>query len=198
MDYFDSKTEVILSTFTCMETSLFTLGDHMVHLEQRVATNEDNVSNLSTRVQQLEKDNSYLLEKVEDLENRSSSSNLHFLRVPEAAEGRDIPGFMAHLIPQLLGPDNFSTPLPIERAHRTPTFRRDDSSRPRTILIKLQHFQDKVKILRLARGKKELCYKGTRIFVYPDFSTDLTKRRRAFNQMFKMPGTCFTLKLRRS
>ncbi|KAJ8369554.1 hypothetical protein SKAU_G00095820 [Synaphobranchus kaupii] len=61
------------------------------------------------------------MDKVEDLGNRSRSSNLRFVRVPEAAEGRDLLGFMSHLIPQLLGPENFTAPPPIERAHRTPT-----------------------------------------------------------------------------
>lgn len=69
-------------------------------------------------VLKLEKENSYLKEKVDDLENRSTSSNLRFLNIPEEAEGRDMMGFVKHLIPLLLGKENFSAPPVIERAHR--------------------------------------------------------------------------------
>ncbi len=53
----------------------------------------------------------------------------------------------------------------------------------RPILIKLSNFQDKVKILRLAREKKELVFKGTRIYIYPDFSVELLKMRRSFDKV---------------
>ncbi|KAJ8364745.1 hypothetical protein SKAU_G00135760 [Synaphobranchus kaupii] len=56
--------------------------------------------------------------------------------------------------------------------------RNHERASPRSILIKLLHFQDKVKILRLARVKKELIFNGNHIFIY---SADLTKRRRSFD-----------------
>ena len=151
-------------------------------LEQRVGVNEDNMTDLSTRVKQLETDNKYLADKVEDLENRSRSANLRFLGIPEAAEGHNILEFMAGLIPQLLGKDDFPIPPAIERAHRTfvHKVRSHGSPNPRPILIKLLHFQDKLKILRLAREKKDLTLDGSRIFIYPDYSADLTRKRKAF------------------
>ena len=135
--------------------SLSTLNEHVAQLEQRVGANEDNLDVLSTSVKQLEKSNSYMLDKVEDLENRRRTLNLCFVGIHESAESRDVLGFMAHLIPQLLGNDNFTTPVAIERAHHTPTVRQTDRSSPRHILIRLLHFQDKVKILWLAWGKKD-------------------------------------------
>ena len=141
MTYFDAKVEPILRTLNVIQSSLSTVGEHVSQLEQRVGANEDNVHDLTNRIIQLEKDNAYLMEKVDDLENRSRSLNLRFLRVPETPqEDKDPIGFMAGLIPHLLGPSNFPTPLAIEKAHRNPTFRRDDKRGPRPILIKLQHF----------------------------------------------------------
>lgn len=54
-------------------------------------------------------------------------------------------------------------------------------SRPRPILIKLLHFQDKLKILRLARGKKDLSFSGSRVFIFLDYSASLTRKRKAFD-----------------
>uniref|UniRef100_A0A667XKH9 L1 transposable element RRM domain-containing protein n=1 Tax=Myripristis murdjan TaxID=586833 RepID=A0A667XKH9_9TELE len=168
------------SILTSIQNSMTTLGEQVHMLEQRVGANEDNVEELVVRVKQLEKDNSYLLDKVDDLENRSRRSNLRFVGVQESAEGSDIIGFMSRLIPQLLGRDAFPTPVIIERAHRSPTSRQSDRPGPRSIMIKLLNFQDKVKILRLAREKINLEFNGKRIFIYPDFSPNLVKRRRSY------------------
>ena len=115
------------------------------------------------------------MDEIQDLENWSRASNLCFVRIPESVEGRDILGFMSKLIPQFL----FPTPLVTERAHHTPTFRHNDRAGPRPILIKLLNFQDKVKILCLAREKGELVSQG--VYIYPDFSADLMKKRRSFD-----------------
>ena len=77
------------------------------------------MSDLLARMLKLEKGNTYLLHKVDNLENRSRASNLKFINIPESAEGRDVSKFMADLIPQLLGAENFPSPVAIEQAHRT-------------------------------------------------------------------------------
>lgn len=181
LSHFDAKVDPIQSSLTSIQNSMTMLGEQVQLLEQRVGANEDIGHELVVRVKQLEKDNAYLLDKVDDLENRSRRSNLRFVGVQETAEGDDMIGFMSRLIPQLLGRDAFPTPVIIERAHRSPTARQSDQVGPRSILINLLNFQDKVKILRIARDKKILEFKGKRIFIYPDFSPDLTRRRRSFD-----------------
>ncbi|KAJ4945329.1 hypothetical protein JOQ06_013855 [Pogonophryne albipinna] len=175
--HIDSKMDPIQSSLSRIHNSLSSLGDQVNLLEQRVGANEDNVHECVARVKQLEKDNSFLMSKVDDLENRSRRSNLRFVGIQESAEGSDIIGFMSRLIPQLLGPDAFPTLPIIERAHRSPTARQNS----RAIMIELLNFQDKVKILRLAREKKSLDYNGKHISIYPDFSPELTRRRRSFD-----------------
>ncbi|CAK6966807.1 LINE-1 type transposase domain-containing 1, partial [Scomber scombrus] len=61
------------------------------------------------------------------------------------------------------------------------TVRPNDRSSPRPILIKLLLCQDKLKILCLACGKKELIFNWSRSFIYPDYNADLTRRPRSFN-----------------
>ncbi|CAK6974024.1 LINE-1 type transposase domain-containing 1 [Scomber scombrus] len=181
LSHFNSKVDPIQSSLTNIQNSMSTLGEQVQMLEQRVGANEDIGHELVVRVKQLEKDNAYLLDKVDDLENLSRHSNLRFVGVQENAEGSDMIGFMSRLIPQLLGQDAFPTPVIIERAHRSPTARQGDQSSLRSILITLLNFQDKVKILRLARVKKILEFNGKRISIYSDFSPDLSRRRRSFD-----------------
>lgn len=101
-----------------------------------MSSNEDNIDDLIKRVQTLEKENAYLKDKVDDAENRSRSSNLRFINVPEKSEGRDTIAFFNQLIPLLLGKENFPTVAVIERAHRSPTFSSSTRSAPRPILVK--------------------------------------------------------------
>ncbi|KAK1885671.1 LINE-1 retrotransposable element ORF1 protein [Dissostichus eleginoides] len=181
LTHIDSKMDPIQSSLSRIHNSLSSLGDQVNLLEQRVRANEDNVQECVARVKQLEKDNSFLMSKVDDLENRSRRSNLRFIGILESAEGSDIIGFMSRLIPQLLGPDAFPTLPIIERAHRSPTARQNSRASPRAIMIELLNFQDKVKILRLARVKKSLEYNRKHISIYPDFSPELTRTRRSFD-----------------
>ncbi len=83
----------------------------------------------------------------------SRLSNLRFVNIPEKSEGRDMISFLNQLIAKLLGNEHFPTAPVIERAHRSPTFLYGPKLKPRPIVVKFQNFQDKVRILRLAREK---------------------------------------------
>ncbi|KAK7930057.1 hypothetical protein WMY93_006452 [Mugilogobius chulae] len=177
--HFDSKIGELQSTLITMNGSITTLTEQVSLMEHKISANEDNLTHLDSRVKFLEKENSFLRDKVDDLENRSRSSNLRFLRIPERAEGRDTVGFIQRLIVLLLGADKFSAQPVIERAHRSPTTMSPSSKNgPRPILAKFLNAQDKVKILRLAREKGELLFEGAKIFIFPDYSATLLEKRR--------------------
>ncbi|XP_041659596.1 uncharacterized protein LOC121520290 [Cheilinus undulatus] len=162
------------------------LGEQVNELEHRVSSNEDDITDLARRVKVLEKENTDLKAWVEDAENRSRRSNLRFIGIPEKAEGNNILDFMSCLIPQLLGEANFSTPPVIERCHRTAVKDTSRAKGPRPIVVKLHYFQDKIKIMKLSREKKEPPqYKGARVYIYPDFSAGLIQRRRRFDAVKK-------------
>ena len=186
LSHFDTKMDKIQTSLSTIEVKLSTLGDQVEHLEARVSSNQDNITDLEKRVKKLEKENEYLREKADDAENRSRASNLRFLHVPEGEERNDIMGFMNHLLPHLFGGETFPTPPVIEKIHRTPTARsQDPEAGPRPILVKFLNFQDKQRILRLAREKGELKFKGGRIHVYADYSAALLKKRRLYDPIKK-------------
>lgn len=169
-----------------IQTTLNSVTGQITELQQRVSNNEDEVSKLD-RLCTLEKDNSYLKEKVEDLENQSRRCNLRFIGVPEKAEGKDTVAFVGQqLIPTLLGGENFPTVPVVERAHRSPTYSSSSKAgQPRPILVKFLNFQDKMKIMRLAREKGKLSWGGVTISIYPDFSPGIVKKRREFDTVKK-------------
>lgn len=81
---------------------------------------------------------------------------------------------------QTMGPDVFSSPPELERAHRTPTFRPVQGASPRTFLVCFSRFQQKEAALRWGRNN-ELKYQGAIIRIYPDLNAALAKKRAAFN-----------------
>lgn len=83
LSHFDSKMDNIQANLNTIQGSLSTVVEQVLELEHRVSANKDNISDLENHVKTPEKENSYLKEKVEDAENRSRSSNLRFLHVPE-------------------------------------------------------------------------------------------------------------------
>ena len=56
---------------------------------------------------------------------------------------------------------------------------------PRHISIKLTKIKDKEKILKAAREKKQITYKGTPIRLLADFSTETLQARREWHDIFK-------------
>lgn len=92
---------------------------------------------------------------------------------------------MGQLIQLLFGEENFSTPPVIEHAHRSMVQQKNQNVGPRPILVKFLCLQDKRKVQRLAREKKELKLDGERIYIYPDYSAGLLLKRRQFDPIKK-------------
>lgn len=174
--HIDEKTADIQATLTKIEASLSTLAEQVQEMETRVATNEDDIKEMRDRVGSMEKTITQLWEKNDDLENCNRRSNIRILNIPEQAEGRDAVGFLERLLPQMLGPDNFTSAVTLERAHRIGKV----SDRPRAFIAKFLNLRDKEKVLRLARNKGEITYDNNRIYFFPDYSMELQRRRDDF------------------
>lgn len=146
------------------------------------------LSDAHDRIQQLEqqqesntKELKRLKEKCFDLESRSRRQNLRFIGIPEGAEGGSPTKFMAELIPELLGAENFPSPVEIDRAHRSLAQKPKKGQRPRPFIVRLHYYAQREKIVGLAKGKGTLIYRGTPIHIYPDLPVEVSKLRATFN-----------------
>ena len=57
---------------------------------------------------------------------------------------------------------------------------------PRHIIIKLPKIKDKERILKVARGKKTVTYKGVPIRLSADFSQETLQARRGWKEVFRV------------
>ena len=74
----------------------------------------------------------------------------------------------------------------IQEAQRVPYKINPRRNTPRHILIKLTKIKDKEKILKAAREKKQITYKGTPIRLSADFSTETLQARREWHDILNM------------
>uniref|UniRef100_H2ZT04 L1 transposable element RRM domain-containing protein n=1 Tax=Latimeria chalumnae TaxID=7897 RepID=H2ZT04_LATCH len=120
-------------------------------------------------------------DRVQDLENHSKRNNIRVLGIPEGVEGNGVsgPALLLTVLWDCL-PLDAADSIEVERAHHTLGPKPSPDQRPRPIIARLLHFQDRERILRLAREAGELCWRGRRIMIFPDMSRELVVQRKLF------------------
>ena len=73
-----------------------------------------------------------------------------------------------------------------QEAQRIPKIRGPMMPTPRHIIIKMPKVKYKERILKAARGKQFVTYKGTPIRLVADFSKETLQDRRALHKIFKV------------
>ena len=76
--------------------------------------------------------------------------------------------------------------IQVQKAQRVPN--KMDAKRPtlRHIIIKMPKFKDKERILKAAREKETVTYKGVSIRFSADFSKETLQARRGWKEVFKV------------
>nr|KAF6313917.1 hypothetical protein mPipKuh1_008770 [Pipistrellus kuhlii] len=77
-------------------------------------------------------------------------------------------------------------PIQIQDARRVPSKMDPRRPTPRHIIIKLAKINDKVTILKAARERQKVTYKGTPIRLTTDFSTETYQARREWDEIYKV------------
>ena len=77
----------------------------------------------------------------------------------------------------------------IQEAQRVPIKRNPKRPTSRYIIIKMAKFQDKERILKTAREKQEVTYKGDPIRLAADLSREMLQTRREWQEIFQIMRT---------
>lgn len=166
-----------------------------IHDLERAATDQDGrLSTLEASVNSLTLQVGTLTRKCEDLEGRSRLNNIRLVGVPEGSEGRQPTEFVSVLLQDLLGLD--AKPA-LDRAHRTLRARPAEGDPPRPFVARVNLFQVRNEILRKAREASPLLYEGKRVFIFPDYTASVAKKRASFvkvkKELHSCPGVKFGL-----
>jgi hypothetical protein len=75
-------------------------------------------------------------------------------------------------------------PIQVQEASKTPNRLDQNRTTPRHIIIKITSTENRERILKAIREKKQITYKGKPIKIPADFSTETLKARRAWGEIF--------------
>ena len=113
-------------------------------------------------------------------------NNICIIGIPEGEEEQSIenpfekvmtenfPNLMRKKVTQVWEAVSF----PIKRSPKRPT--------PRYIMMKMAKFKDKERILKIAREKQEVIYKGAPIRLVADFLMETPQARREWQEIFQV------------
>ena len=126
-------------------------------------------------------------ESIRELWDNMKHTNIHIIGVPEGEEREEETAKIFQEITAQKFPHMGKEPLTqIQEAQRVPYKINPRRNTPRHILIKLTKIKDKEKILKAAREKKQVTYKGTPIRLSADFSAETLQARREWHDILSM------------
>lgn len=164
-----------LSTISC---DLQEITKRVEETEQRVADVEEQGAEIGELLSRTLEIQQSIQTQLTDLEARSRRNNIRIHGIPEGSEGDDIQDFVEKFIKSELSPPDDR--LGIQRCHRFLGSRPPQGSSPRSIIIYFQEYKMKEMVLRSAWKKKEICFKGKRVFFEQDYPAEILKKRRAY------------------
>ena len=126
-------------------------------------------------------------EKLTNLWDNLKCSNIRIVGVPEGEQQQESENLFEQIMkenrPNLAKEIDFQE---VQEDHRVPKMLDPKRNTPRHIIIKLPEIKDKETILKEARGKETVTYKGVPIRLSADFSKETLQARRGWKEVFKV------------
>lgn len=171
------------SSMDTLQSTVDSFASRLTDVESSLQDMDNRITELEAKCDALSKSNVMLMSKTADLESRSRRQNLRILGVPEDTEGPQVTSFMSDFFAELLGIENSETTPLLDIAHRSLAAKPRSGAPPRPVIVKVHHFQVKQRILRLARERAPLIFRGHQVRIFPDFTVDVSKQRAAYTSI---------------
>ncbi|XDV29300.1 hypothetical protein PO909_032437 [Leuciscus waleckii] len=162
-----------------MQQKLSSHDQAITELQRACTDHSDLLTSLDSTVSTLKAEVKLLTDKCEDLEGRARRNNIWLIGVRPTE-------FIAQLLMDSLGLEEF--PL-LDRAHRTLRSKPSDGKPPRPFVIRVHFFHVRNDILRRA-SEAPLLHQGKRLFLFPDYTSSVAKKRAAFTDVKRLLHSC--------
>ena len=121
------------------------------------------------------------------MQDNMKCNNIHIIGIPEGEEEEQGIENLSEKIMMENSPNLMREKVTqIQESQRVPSKRNPKRPTARDIIIKMAKFQGKDRILKAARGKKEVTYKGAPIRLATDFSMETLQDRREWQKIFQV------------
>ena len=168
-----------------MKNTVESLSNRMEQAEERISDIEDKVFERSQSLKEEEKWRAKTDHSLRELSDNSKKNNIRVIGIPEndevAAKGAEA---LLHEIMKENFPDMpRESEIQIADSFRTPARFNPNKPSPRHIIISFTKVNMKEKILKAARRKKTITYKGKNIRITADLSAETFQARRGCHQL---------------
>ncbi len=125
------------------------------------------MAELTTLMSDLKKENNSLRDSLDGYEIRQRCLNLCVMGIGEDSEWEQCPlKFMSELLVKVLDDESISKPPELERCHRAVMPKLTPNACPRPFIVCFHRFQERERVLQLARKRHQLVYEGKKIFFF--------------------------------
>uniref|UniRef100_A0A9L0RNE6 L1 transposable element RRM domain-containing protein n=1 Tax=Equus caballus TaxID=9796 RepID=A0A9L0RNE6_HORSE len=170
-----------------IRNSLEGLNSRVEEAEERISKLDERLEEITQAEQKREKRIRQNENSVRELWDNIKRANIRITGVPEG-EKRDKG---AENLFVKITEENFphlrkETDIQVQEAQRAPNKRSPKRPTPRHIIIKMSKIKDKERILKAARERPQVTYKGKPIRLSADFSVETLQARREWHDIFEV------------
>ena len=164
----------------------------METITARIEEADERIGELDDKIMEKQEAEKNRDKKIQEYEGRLRElsdiikwNNVCIIGIPEEEErGKGAEGVLEEIIAENFPELGKEKGIEIQEAQRTPFRRNLNRSSARHIIVKLAKYKDKEKILKAARGKRALTYKGRPIRLVTDLSTETWQARKEWKEIF--------------
>jgi hypothetical protein len=124
---------------------------------------------------------------MQELSNSIKRPNLRIMGIEEGEEVqvKGICNIFNKIITESFPNLQKALPILVQEASRTPNKLKQSTTSPQHIIVKTTSTENRDRILKAVREKKQITYKGKHIKITANFSTETIKARRAWSEVFQ-------------
>lgn len=171
------KTEIANNT-AAVRSEINNVKSGTSDLKEGLSSWSDKVVSLQETAAGLQTELASLKEKNGDMESRMRRCNIRIVAVVEDA-GSSSTSSVSTLLKDVLQLDK---EILVDRSHRDLAPRRSNG-KPQVMITKLHYYQECVNVLRQARERGQLQYKGNPVAIFPDYTASIAKAGSTFNDV---------------
>lgn len=161
------------------------LKSRLDEAEDRISEVEDKVEKNTQTQQQLERRLKKQEERLRELWDNSKRNNIRIIGIQEGEEEKQ-ENLLEAIITENFPDIGKGKTIQVQEVQRVPNKFNPKRPTPRHIIIKLTNNNDKARILKAARERQKVTYKGSNIRIATDFSTETYQARREWNEIYKV------------
>uniref|UniRef100_A0ABI7W6C3 L1 transposable element RRM domain-containing protein n=2 Tax=Felis catus TaxID=9685 RepID=A0ABI7W6C3_FELCA len=170
-----------------MQNKMETTTARIEEAEERIGELEDKVMEKEEAEKKRDKKIQEYEGKIRELSDTLKRNNIRIIGIPEEEErGKGAEGVLEEIIAENFPELGKEKGIEIQEAQRTPFRRNLNRFSARHIIVKLAKYKDKEKILKAARGKRALTYKGRPIRLVTDLSFETWQARKNWHEIFRV------------